>query len=53
MPFRRWPLMTSAGPFIRCLEHDPRIEQVWFAGCHANVGGGYEKQGLSLVALDG
>jgi hypothetical protein len=33
-------------------EHDPRVEQVWFAGCHANVGGGYEKQGLSLVALD-
>jgi len=33
-------------------EYDPRIEQVWFAGCHANVGGGYEKQGLSLVTLD-
>jgi uncharacterized protein (DUF2235 family) len=33
-------------------EHDPRVEQVWFAGCHSNVGGGYEKQGLSLVALD-
>jgi|SRR5579863_284435 len=33
-------------------EHDARVEQVWFAGCHSNVGGGYEKQGLSLVALD-
>ena len=33
-------------------EHDHRIEQVWFAGCHSNVGGGYEKQGLSLVTLD-
>ncbi len=33
-------------------EHDPRVEQVWFAGCHSNVGGGYEKQGLSLVTLD-
>lgn len=33
-------------------EHDPRVEQVWFAGSHSNVGGGYEKQGLSLVALD-
>jgi len=31
---------------------DPRIEQVWFAGAHANVGGGYPKQGMSLVALD-
>lgn len=33
-------------------EHDDRIEQVWFAGAHSNVGGGYEKQGLSLVTLD-
>jgi uncharacterized protein (DUF2235 family) len=31
---------------------DTRVEQVWFAGAHANVGGGYPKQGLSLVALD-
>jgi len=29
-----------------------RIVQVWFAGVHANVGGGYPKQGMSLVALD-
>jgi hypothetical protein len=29
-----------------------RIEQVWFAGVHSNVGGGYPKQGMSLVALD-
>lgn len=28
------------------------IEQVWFAGVHSNVGGGYPKQGMSLVALD-
>lgn len=28
------------------------LEQVWFSGVHANVGGGYPKQGLSLVALD-
>jgi hypothetical protein len=31
---------------------DPRIEQVWFAGVHSNVGGGYPKQGMSLVALE-
>jgi uncharacterized protein (DUF2235 family) len=31
---------------------DPRIAQVWFAGVHSNVGGGYPKQGMSLVALD-
>ncbi len=29
-----------------------RIQQVWFAGVHSNVGGGYPRQGLSLVALD-
>ena len=31
---------------------DPQVEQVWFAGVHSNVGGGYPKQGISLVALD-
>ncbi|HEX6974357.1 MAG TPA: DUF2235 domain-containing protein [Vicinamibacterales bacterium] len=29
-----------------------RIEQVWFAGVHSNVGGGYPKHGMSLTALD-
>jgi hypothetical protein len=29
-----------------------RIEQVWFAGAHSNVGGGYPKHGMSLVALE-
>lgn len=29
-----------------------KIEQVWFAGVHANVGGGYPKHGMSLVTLD-
>ncbi len=33
-------------------EHPDRIDQVWFAGAHSNVGGGYPKQGMSLVALD-
>ncbi len=28
------------------------IEQVWFAGMHSNVGGGYPKQGMAYVALD-
>jgi len=31
---------------------DIRIKQVWFAGVHSNVGGGYPKQGMSLVTLD-
>jgi uncharacterized protein (DUF2235 family) len=29
-----------------------RIQQVWFGGVHSNVGGGYPRQGMSLVALD-
>ncbi len=29
-----------------------RIDQVWFSGVHSNVGGGYPKQGISLVTLD-
>lgn len=34
-------------------ETDPgRIEQVWFPGVHSDVGGGYPKHSLSLVALD-
>ncbi len=30
----------------------PDIQQVWFAGVHSNVGGGYPKHGMSMVALD-
>jgi uncharacterized protein (DUF2235 family) len=33
-------------------EDDRRIDQTWFAGAHSNVGGGYPKQGVSLVALE-
>jgi hypothetical protein len=33
-------------------EKDDRVLQVWFPGVHSNVGGGYPKQGMSLVALD-
>jgi uncharacterized protein (DUF2235 family) len=34
------------------LQSGQSIEQVWFAGVHSNVGGGYPKQGMSLVTLD-
>lgn len=32
---------------------EPRdgIEQVWFAGVHSNIGGGYPKEGLANIAL--
>lgn len=29
-----------------------RVNQVWFAGVHSNVGGGYPKDGLAVVTLD-
>ena len=41
---------AAFGPVL--WEAKPNIEQVWFAGVHSNVGGGYPKQGMSLVALD-
>lgn len=33
-------------------ETNGRIEQAWFAGAHADVGGGYAHDRLSLVSLD-
>jgi uncharacterized protein (DUF2235 family) len=30
---------------------DPRVRQVWFEGCHSDVGGGYAETGLSDTAL--
>jgi hypothetical protein len=29
-----------------------RIQQVWFPGVHANIGGGYPKDGLAYVSLE-
>jgi uncharacterized protein (DUF2235 family) len=41
----------SFHPLLWESDHE-RIEQVWFPGVHANVGGGYPQQGLSLVTLE-
>lgn len=30
---------------------NPRVRQVWFAGVHGDVGGGYERAGLSDIAF--
>jgi len=46
---------TSFAPVLwdeRRRNPEQMVEQVWFAGVHSNVGGGYPKQGMSLVALD-
>lgn len=40
-------------PFsIHRWKNDSRVLQVWFAGVHSDVGGGYKKQGLSDIALE-
>lgn len=43
-------------PVLWCEEKETddhlRINQVWFAGMHANVGGGYAKQGLAWNTLE-
>lgn len=44
------PLLWDQAGSARPAGHE--LEQVWFAGAHSNVGGGYPKQGMSLVALD-
>src|SRR5579863_9938923 len=41
---------AAFGPVL--WEAKSNVEQVWFAGVHSNVGGGYPKQGMSLVTLD-
>ena len=33
-------------------KHEQKVEQVWFAGAHSNVGGGYRDSGLSDIALE-
>ena len=39
-------------PFSRPEGLDTTLEQVWFRGAHADVGGGYEETHLSDIALD-
>ena len=33
-------------------EDKQQIKQVWFSGCHTDVGGGYKEAGLSDIALE-
>ena len=53
----RWRSTTSAPPFIRSgsikaiREDAEQIKEVWFAGVHSDVGGGYPDGTLSYVPL--
>ena len=42
---RRWAFDATL------IDHDPKVEEVWFPGAHSNVGGGSGDNGLSNVAL--
>ena len=33
------------------IESDQTLEQVWFAGCHGNIGGGCPESTLSMIAM--
>jgi uncharacterized protein (DUF2235 family) len=46
------PVLWNEVPSGRMPLGADRIQQVWFAGVHANVGGGYADDGLAYVALD-
>jgi uncharacterized protein (DUF2235 family) len=53
---RRRPFMPTFWTFRPRAAEDPAemppaVEQVWFAGVHANIGGGYERSGLSDLSL--
>ena len=48
---RRQPFQPSLWEKDQADEHQT-MEQVWFAGVHSNVGGGYSECGLSDIAFD-
>ncbi|GAA5853336.1 hypothetical protein JCM9279_003363 [Rhodotorula babjevae] len=52
--WRRWEAGDGEGErAARVRERDgQRVEQVWFAGAHADVGGGYPSADLSFLALE-
>jgi uncharacterized protein (DUF2235 family) len=44
--------MSSAGSAGSAGAAADRVKQVWFEGCHSDVGGGYAETGLSDTALE-
>ena len=46
---RRGPFQPTLWDFKP--KPDQKIEQVWFAGVHSDVGGGYQEPGLSDIAM--
>ena len=47
-----WPFVWREKNIPDAKDRTPEnVEQVWFAGMHSNVGGGYERAGMAGVAL--
>lgn len=44
-------LFDESSEPVRATIHEERISQVWFAGVHSNVGGGYPDDSLAHVPL--
>jgi uncharacterized protein (DUF2235 family) len=47
-----WDEVAEADMVARKVVSAGRITQIWFAGVHSNVGGGYPEDQLSLVTLE-
>lgn len=50
-----WPLFWNEAAMEKAEQsgaNQTHIEQVWFAGVHSNVGGGYPRAGLANLTLD-
>ncbi len=46
-----WTRKEGRGALPEEQAHKQVLEQVWFAGCHSNIGGGYEDCGLSDISF--
>jgi hypothetical protein len=65
VPFRDLTVSSNVGRAVHCvaidetrnaflptlINHEPRVEEVWFPGVHADVGGGYLRDTLGRVTL--
>jgi uncharacterized protein (DUF2235 family) len=52
MAIDEWRRSFSATAWVADKEVErPGVEQVWFAGAHSNIGGGFRRAGLSDLAL--
>jgi uncharacterized protein (DUF2235 family) len=46
-----WTRKAGRGALPEEQAHKQVLEQVWFAGCHSNIGGGYQDCGLSDISF--